>query len=91
MICYRAETYCINLLSEFYKRHDDEKRDLIRSIIHRNGDLIVDDINQTIRISIYSLSTNRMNVALNELCEMLNAGEYTHPATNYRLIYEIAK
>lgn len=91
MICYRAETYCVNLLSEFYKRHDDEKRNLVRSIIHSNGDLIVDDKNQTIRICIYSLSTNRMNVALNELCDLLNAGEYKHPTTNYHLIYEIAK
>ncbi len=91
MICYRAETNCANLFENIYKRFKDEKRVLVKSIINSHGDIISDYEKKTLTVCIYSQSNPRMNIALNELCEILNDADYCYPSTDLRLIYKIAK
>jgi hypothetical protein len=91
IICYRAESSCANVLYEFYKKHKHEKRELVKSIIFSQGDILCDEKNGTLTVSIYSLSSPRMNFALSKLCELLNQTEYYYPNTNLRMFYKIAK
>lgn len=91
MICYRAETSCANVFEDIYKKSKDEKRDLVKSIIFSRGDIICDYEKKTLTVSLYSLSSPRMNFALEKLCELLNDENYTHPAADLKLIFKIAK
>lgn len=90
MICYRAETYCANVLAGFYGKYENEKRDLVKSIINTRGDIIVDN-NNTLTIRLYSLANPRMNRALEMLCQLLNEANFKYPGTDMNLFYEIAK
>ena len=89
MICYRAETSFANILAEFYKRSLDEKRVLIKSIINNKGDIIPDYENNTLTINLYSLSSQRMNEAVEKICQFLNETETIYPGTNLTLKYKI--
>lgn len=91
MICYRAETACAHVLSEFYKRQLDERRELVKCVINTKGDIIVDDENKTITVILYSMANKRMNFAAEQLCNILNDAEDCYPEYNYRLIYKITK
>jgi hypothetical protein len=91
MICYRAESSCANVLGEFYVNHKNDKRELVKSIINSKGDILCDEENGTLTVSMYSLSSPRMNYALSKLCELLNDAEHFFPSTNLRLCYKIAK
>lgn len=90
MICYRAETYCANVFAGFYGKYENEKRDLVKSIINTRGDIIVDN-NNTLTISLYSLANPRMNRALEMLCQILNEANFKYPGTVFNLFYKIAK
>ncbi len=91
MICYRSESNCSNILSEYYNRADDEKRALVKAIINSRGDIISDEEQGTLTVRIYTLPNERMNRALEKLLEILNEGEHKYPDTNLRLIYTTAK
>lgn len=89
MICYRAETYCANVFAGFYGKYENEKRELVKSIINTRGDIMVD--NNTLTISLYSLANPRMNRALEMLCQLLNEANFKYPGTDFNLYYKIAK
>lgn len=89
-ICYRAETSFANLLSEHYRKHKNEKRALVKSIIKANGDLIVDYENKTLTVKLYTLSNPRMNLAVLRICKLLNQTETIFPGTQLLLKYEFA-
>lgn len=91
MICYRAESSCANVLSEYYTNYKKDKRELVKSIISCHGDIICDNKNEMLTISLYSQSSPRMNYALSKLCELLNDAENYYPGTNLKLSYNIAK
>jgi hypothetical protein len=91
MICYRAESSCANALYPFYNNADNDKRELVKSIINSHGDIICDDEKKTLTVRIYSLSCPRMNYALEQLCLLLNDTETKYPDTDYTLFYELAK
>ena len=91
MICYRAEINCANIISEYYKRSEEEKMELVKSIIKSHGDILLDETNESLTISIYSQSNPRMNYALEKLCVVLNEAEHIYPGTNLKLIYKLAK
>jgi hypothetical protein len=90
MICYRAETALASLLSSHYKRAEDEIRMLVKSIINTSINMEVDDENETLTISLYSLSNKRSNEAVSKICEKINSTNTIYPGTNLRLIYKIA-
>jgi predicted DNA-binding ribbon-helix-helix protein len=90
MICYRAETSCANLLADHYRKHNNEKRALVKSIINTNGDLVADYENKTLIIKLYTQSNPRMNYAITKLCNLLNKTETLFPETELKMKYELA-
>ena len=46
MICYRAEINCANIISEYYKRSEEEKMELVKSIIKSHGDILLNETNE---------------------------------------------
>lgn len=90
MICYRAESSFANILSVYYKRKHHEKRAFVKSIINCCGDIIPDYNNNTLTVNLYSLSSQRMNEALFNVCKLLNDTETVYPGTNLVLKYKIA-
>jgi len=88
MICYRAETALAEQLTPFFAKAVEEKRMLVKQISNTAADIIPDDINQTITIRLYSLSTPRSNLAADALCEILNHTETVFTGTNSILIFK---
>ena len=90
MICYRAETSFANLLAIHYKRSTDEIRALVKSTIFTKADLMPNYHDKTLTITLYSLSTNRDNKAIENTIQILNDTETIFPGTNLILIYKTA-
>lgn len=90
MICYRAETIFSILLSSNYKKQDKEMRALTKSLINTKANIIPDETGKTLTVELYSLSNNRDNRAVEEMCDLLNGSETTFPGTDLRLIYKLA-
>jgi len=90
IICYRAETAFGQALTVNYKRKEDEMRMLVKNIITTSADIIPDYQNNTLTISLYSLSTPRDNQPVRQICELLNDTETIYPSTDLRLIYKFA-
>ena len=90
MICYRAETSMANILLPHFKRSKDEKRSLVKSLIHTPIDLMCDTKSKKMTISLYSQSNQRMNKAAKKLCTLLNETETKYPGTDLQLYYQIA-
>ena len=65
MIAYRAETAVANLLATFLNtaKTDNEKRMLVKQIIQCHADIEPDLINQTLIITLHTLSATRFNEA----------------------------
>lgn len=87
MICYRAETSVANILSEKLINATHEKRMLVKQIIQSNADIHPDYDNNTLTITLHSLSTPRFNQAANHLAQLLTQSETIFPATNLKLIF----
>ena len=89
MICFRAETAFANLLSPHYKRNIDEIRSLVKAIIKQTVDIEVDNVNNRLNITIYPLSNNRSNSALENVLEQINNTETKYPNTNLMMNFKI--
>ena len=87
MICYRAETAIANLLAE-YGIKDEEKRMVVKQIIQNNADILPDMQNNTLTITLHTLSAPRFNKAAQQLAAFLNTTDEIFPDTNLRLIYK---
>ena len=90
MICYRAETALVRLLSPHYKRAREEIRALIKSVIKTPINMEVDRKNQELKISLYPLSNLRSNEAISKICQTVNDTNTIYPGTNLRLNFKIA-
>ncbi|MEJ7736977.1 MAG: putative transposase [Chitinophagaceae bacterium] len=88
MICYRAETAVANLLKEHLANAKDEKRMVVKQIIESNADIITDLENNTLTITLHSLSANRFNFAAAKLAELLNQTQTIFPGSDLRLIFK---
>lgn len=88
MICYRAETaMAASIAPHFYKQNND-RRMLIKQLFNTPADIMENKKDQTLTITITSLSAPRYNEAIKELCTILNQTEALFPGTNLRLIYK---
>lgn len=90
MICYRAETSLAIALSSDYKKKVNEMRALTKSLIKTKANIKPDYVNKTLTIEIFSLSTPRDNLAVRNICEILNETQTIFPTTNLMLKYKIA-
>ncbi len=89
MICYRAETSVANILKEHLIDHDD-KRMLVKQIIQNNADISPDINNNTLTITLHSLSAPRFNKAAEQLANLLNETDTVFPNTNLRMFFKAA-
>lgn len=90
MICYRAETAFVNLIAPHYKRSNDERRALVKSVIFSQADIEPDYNNKTLTVTLYSMASNRDNEAVQKICIHLNDSETEFPGTNLKLVYKSA-
>jgi phosphoenolpyruvate carboxylase len=88
MICYRAETAMAETIAPYFYKEKNEKRMLIKQLFNTPADITVKEEEQTLAITIASLSAPRYNEAIKKLCEVLNETETIFPGTNLRLIYK---
>lgn len=88
MICYRAETAMAETIAPYFYKEKNEKRMLIKQLFNTPADITVNQEEQTLTITIASLSAPRYNEAIKKLCEQLNETETIFPGTNLRLIYK---
>ena len=90
MIAYRAETAVANLLATFLNtaKTDNEKRMLVKQIIQCHADIEPDLINQTLIITLHTLSATRFNETASKLAGILTDTESIFPETNLRLIFK---
>lgn len=90
MICYRAETTLAGLLANEYKRREDEIRALVKSMVHTKADIIPDYEKKTLTVEIYSLASNRDNLAVHKVLEILNQTETIFPNSQLKMIFKCA-
>jgi hypothetical protein len=89
MIAYRAETALASIVREELARPDDA-RSLLRDLFGSEADLVPDVEQGVLGVHVHPMSNPRSNRAITHLLEHLNAGEFTYPGTNLRLVYSIA-
>ena len=90
MICYRAETALARLLSNHYKRANQEIRALIKSIIKTPIDMEVNREQECLKITLYPLANQRSNSAVSMICDEVNRTNTVYPGTNLKIIFKIA-
>ncbi len=87
MIAYRAETVLVNLIRPFYNNHENDKRQIIQTMLASSANLEPDYENNILKVTILCQSTPRANKALKHLCDELNQTEICYPQTNLRLMF----
>jgi hypothetical protein len=88
MICYRAESSVAQWIAPFFAKADNEKRMVVKQIIHASADLKPDYQNNTLTVTLHSLSAARFNHAARELTVLLNQTETVFPGTDLRMIFK---
>jgi hypothetical protein len=88
MICYRAETALATLLRPHYSRANHEVRSLVKSIIHTSTDIMVDEKEEAVKITIYPLANKRSNDAVGKICEAVKNTNTLYPGTNLKMIFK---
>jgi hypothetical protein len=87
MIAYRAETVLVNLIRPFYKNHENDRRQIIQTMLASSANLEPDYEKNILKVIIHSQATPRANKALKHLCDELNQTETSYPQTNLRLVF----
>lgn len=90
IICYRAEASVANLLAAHYKKSSNEIRALVKSIIFAKADIYPDYHTNNLTVRLNSLATPRDNMAVREICQILNDYEAVFPGTNLKLCFKTA-
>ena len=88
MIAYRAETAMANILRSVIKR-PDEARTLLRALYATEADLIPDLKAQTLTVRLHHMAQKNSDLAIQKLCDELNATETVFPRTSLRLILKL--
>ena len=87
MICYRAETYLLNLIAPFFARTNDEGRTFLKSVFQHPADIVPDKERSIMSVKFHTMSTPRANRALKQLCEVMNQKSYVFPGTRMTLVF----
>lgn len=88
MICYRSETSLAETIAPHFYKQKEEKRMLIKQLFKTPADINCNEKEQTLTITVGSLSASRYNEAIKSLCTILNETETIFPGTNLKLIYK---
>ena len=62
----------------------------MKSVIFNTADIVPDEANGTLTVTLYSLASNRDNLAVGNACQILNDTETIFPGTNLKLIFKSA-
>ncbi|HOY33416.1 MAG TPA: hypothetical protein PKW80_16170 [Bacteroidales bacterium] len=89
MICYKAESSVAQWIVPYLAKGEDEKRMVVKQIIKSRVDLKPDHIDQTLIITLHSLSAARYNYAAMELSKLLNQTDTNFTGTDLKMIFEI--
>ena len=87
-ISFRAETVLVNLIAPLYSKAQNEARMLVKEIIKKDADIEPDYQNNTLTITLHSLSTPVKNEIVKKLCGILNDTETVYPDTNLQMIFK---
>jgi hypothetical protein len=88
MISYRAETSMACLLRESLARGEDT-RALLRQIYDTEADLFPDVEAKTLTVRLHHLTQAAHDLALQQLCDHLNATETVFPGSDLRLVFQV--
>lgn len=88
MLSYRAETGLLNLVAPYFNRANEEGRAFLKSLLDLSADIVPDEEAKTLTVKFHSMSNQRSNRALQELCETMTAQNCCFPQTNLRLIFQ---
>ena len=88
MIAYRAETAMANILRPVIKR-PDEARTLLRALYATEADLIPDVKAQTLTVRLHHMANKSADIAIQRICDQLNATETLFPRTSLRLVLQL--
>lgn len=88
MVAYRAESSLARLIEPFFKRHQDEARNFLKTVFQETADLIPDEDHRTLLVRFHGLSNPRTTRTLRALCEVVSESETCYPGTNLRLRFE---
>jgi hypothetical protein len=89
MICYRAETVLANKLAPHFSRAEDEVRALVKAITRLSIDIIPDQKNAQLNITLYPLANTRSQKALSSIIDQINATQTVYPGTNMIMKFKI--
>jgi hypothetical protein len=87
MIAYRAETVLVNLIRPYYNNHENDRRQIIQTMLSSSASLEPDYEKNILKVTVHSQSTPRANKALQHLCDELNQTETSYPQTNLKLVF----
>lgn len=90
MICYRAETNLAIHLAVDYKQKVNQMRALAKSLISAKANIIPKEDEKLLIVELYSLATPRDNMAVKQICKLLNDSETIYPCTDLKLFYKTA-
>lgn len=90
MICYRAETALANKLAPHYSRADHEVRALIKAVTHLSIDLMPDEINKQLNITLYPLANGRSLKAVSLIMKDVNDTKTVYPGTDLVMNFKFA-
>jgi prepilin-type processing-associated H-X9-DG protein len=87
MIAYRAETAMAHILREKMS-HSDDARSLLRQLYGAEADLLPDVQASIVTVRLHHLANHCADLAIQHLCDELNATATVFPGTTLRLNYE---
>ena len=88
MIAYRAESQLARWVGPFFKRHEEEARKFLQSVLRATADLVPDTQRHTLTVRFHGLANPRATRALPGLCEIVNATPTCYPGTELRLHFQ---
>ena len=88
MICYRAETSIANIVCETLSSKKEEKRMLIKQIIQTPANILPNYQNNTLTVTIHSMSNQRYNQAVLKLIDILNEAKAVFPGTDLVMVFK---
>ncbi len=87
MTCYRAESYLLNILYAYFVRSRDEGRAFLKGLFELPADIMPDEKSGKLSINFHPMANPRFNMALNELCEIMNRQEFLFPQTRLKMVF----
>ena len=88
MICYRTESSLLNLLSPHFARAREEGRAFLKGLFQLPADIVPDEQAKVLTIRFHAMANPRSNVALKELCEIMNSEKFCFPQTSLKMVFE---